>query len=120
MSIKQIIETLNPYYEENISEAEKVGDLLIQKMCYFEPTDCDAEVIAFLEGSKYLETTDYGITELTKDNYELMLKEIDSLGVELKTKSDGKSILTAEEIKFGLGDIARAFDEGKLDIAIMI
>ena len=113
--IKKILEDLN-----TINEGKQDGGYFIYNMIYFEGEDCDAEVINFLEGCQYIITTDYGITEFTKDKYDLMCKEFDNLGIEFKTKSDGKSALTLDEIKAGLGDVARLFDEGKIDIAIKV
>lgn len=115
MDVKKLIEQY-----DKLSESKQDGGYFINSMIYFEGEDCDAEVIDFLEGSKYIVTTDYGITEFTKDNYDLMCNEFDNLGVEFKTKSDGKSVLTLDEVKKGLGDIARLFDENKIDLAIKV
>ena len=87
-------------------------------MIYFEGEDCDAEVIDFLERKGYISETDYGIVEFRKDSYNTLLSEFDSLPIEDKTKSDGKSALTLDEVKKGLGDIARLFDENKIDAVI--
>jgi hypothetical protein len=118
MGIKELNETLASFTEP-IKE-EQNGGYYIYKMIYFEGEDVNAEVIDFIERKGYMGETDYGIVEFSKDRYDDMLAEFDNLPIEDKTKSDGKSALTIEEIKEGLGDISRLFDEGKIDIAIKV
>ena len=118
MEIKELNETLASFTEP-IKE-EQNGGYYIYKMIYFEGEDCNAEVIDFIERKGYMGETDFGIVEFSKDRYDEMLAEFDNLPIEDKTKSDGKSALTIEEIKEGLGDISRLFDEGKIDIAIKV
>lgn len=115
MKAKEILEQLKSF-----TEGKQDGGYYIYNMIYFEGEDCDAEVIDFLERKGYIFETDYGIVEFMKDRYDELLKEFDNLPVEDKTKSDGKSALTLDEIKQGLGDVSRLFEEGKIDLAIKV
>ena len=105
---------------KQLTEGEQNGGYYIYRMIYFENEDCDAEVINFIERNGYMNETDYNIVEFSKDNYDQMVKEFDNLPIENKTKTDGTSALTLEEVKVGLGDISRLFDEDKIDIAIKV
>lgn len=113
--IKKILEDL-----DSINEGKQDGGYFIYNMIYFVGEDCDAEVIDFLERKGYIAETDYGIVEFMKDRYDKLIKEFDNLPVEDKTKSDGTSALTLDEIKQGLGDVSRLFEEGKIDLAIKV
>lgn len=115
MDVKKLIEQY-----DKLSESKQDGGYFINSMIYFEGEDCDAEVIDFLERKGYISETDYGIVEFRKDSYDTLLSEFNSLPIEDKTKSDGKSALTLDEVKKGLGDIARLFDENKIDLAIKV
>ena len=121
MKASKINEELTKYLpKKSLSEGKQDGGYFIYNMIYFEGEECAAEVIEFLERKGYLSETDYSIVELTKDRYTDMLNEFEGLPIEDKTKSDGTSALTLEEIKEGLGDIARLFDENKIDLAIKV
>ena len=118
MEIKELNETLASFTEP-IKE-EQNGGYYIYKMIYFESEDVNAEVMEFIERNGFTNITDYDIEEFTASDYEHLIKEFDSLPVEQKTKSDGTSILTLEEVKEGLGDISRLFEEHKIDLAIRL
>ena len=109
------------------SKVSKINKLLeeyaegyqVYRMVFFELEDIDAEVSEFLERNEYLIETDYGTTELSKDDFERALAELENLPDEKRKKSDD-TIISKEEIIYGLGGIAKLFQANKLDLALRV
>lgn len=116
--------TIIPQYTETATfellegEEEKLASgRKINKMVFLEREEIGAETVEFLECNGFLELTDYGNVEFSKDDLKLLTRTFN----ELHDKKVNDKEITLQQIREEIGlDIVEDLENGNLDFIQII